>query len=174
MNSILYCLHNLSGKSRLGEMDAFIQHGGTSCLKHTIAVAYYSILFADFMRIRCNRRELIRGAVLHDYFLYDWHDGKKRRGVHGFTHPRTAMVNADRDFRLTETERDIIIKHMFPLTFFPPVCREGWIVCLIDKLCSVYETFKRKNSYSRVIVYGKTNGRELYREIQTLFYERSR
>lgn len=149
-------------------MDSFIQHGGTSCLKHTIAVAYYSILLADFMGIRYNRRELIRGALLHDYFLYDWHDGKKGRGMHGFTHPQTAMLNADKDFELTEVERDIIKKHMFPLTVIPPVCREGWIVCLVDKLCSVYETFKRKNSYNKVFTYAKVNDKELYKEIQTI------
>ena len=42
MNSVLYCLHNLSQKSHLRRMEKFTQHGDTSCLLHTIAVAYYS------------------------------------------------------------------------------------------------------------------------------------
>lgn len=75
MNSVLYCLHNLSQKSHLRRMEKFTQHGDTSCLLHTIAVAYYSIKIAEFFGIKYKKRDLIRGALLHDYFLYDWHDG---------------------------------------------------------------------------------------------------
>ena len=85
MNSVLYCVHNLSQKSHLRRMEKFTQHGDTSCLLHTIAVAYYSIKIAEFFGIKYKKRDLIRGALLHDYFLYDWHDGEKERRIHGFT-----------------------------------------------------------------------------------------
>ena len=119
----------------------YLQHGNMTVNSHVMNVARYSIALSDMLHICCNRRELIRGALLHDYFLYDWHDGARGRNIHGFTHPDTALRNADRDFTLTDTERDIIKKHMFPLTIKPPVCREGWIVCMVDKYCSLYETF---------------------------------
>ena len=167
MNSVLYCLNNLSKNSKLRRMDKFIQHGGTSCLKHTIAVAYYSIKIAELLGIRYKKRDLIRGALLHDYFLYDWHDGEGR-SIHGFTHPQTALENADRDFTLTEKERDIIKKHMFPLTLLPPMCIEGWIVCLVDKYCSLYETFNRNNAYSKVSTRAENIYTELYNEIQMI------
>jgi hypothetical protein len=33
---------------------------------------------------------------------------------------------------------------MWPWTLLhPPVCREGWIICLADKLCSAAETLFR-------------------------------
>ena len=70
---------------------------------------------------------------------------KRREEYTDFTHPMTALRNADRDFDLTDTERDIIKKHMFPLTVIPPTCREGWIVCLADKYCSLYETFEKRS-----------------------------
>lgn len=136
--------------SRLEKTDSYIQHGDTSCLLHTAAVAYYSIWLCRLIGLRVRRRELIRGALLHDYFLYDWHDGKKERRIHGFTHPTTALKNAMEDFELTERERDIIKKHMFPLTPVPPKYRESVIVCFVDKYCSLYETFKRKNTYARL------------------------
>ena len=163
MNSVLYCLHNLSQKSHLRRMEKFTQHGDTSCLLHTIAVAYYSIKIAEFFGIKYKKRDLIRGALLHDYFLYDWHDGEKERRIHGFTHPMTALRNADRDFDLTDTERDIIKKHMFPLTVIPPTCREGWIVCLADKYCSLYETFK-KEAYRKINTKITGDYAELYKE----------
>lgn len=122
---------------------------------------------AEFFGIKYKKRDLIRGALLHDYFLYDWHDGEKERRIHGFTHPMTALRNADRDFDLTDTERDIIKKHMFPLTVIPPTCREGWIVCLADKYCSLYETFK-KEAYRKINTKITGDYAELYKEIQMI------
>lgn len=145
MNAVLTQLNELLRNSRLEKTSEYIQHGDTSCLLHTVAVAYYSARIAQRLHIHCRKSELTRGALLHDYFLYDWHDGKKR-SLHGFTHPSKALENADMDFKLSNAERDIIKKHMFPLTVIPPVCREAWIVCMVDKACSIYETFT-KGSY---------------------------
>ena len=86
-----------------------------------------------------DRAALIRGALLHDYFLYDWHEKDDSHRLHGFTHPRTALRNACADWTLTDREQNIILRHMFPLTPVPPACREGWLVCLADKLCAVQE-----------------------------------
>ncbi len=49
-----------------------------------------------------------------------------------------------KEFELSRIEREVIKKHMFPLTPVPPpLCREGLMVCLVDKGCSLYETFKQ-------------------------------
>lgn len=117
-----------------------IQHGRTSVYQHSINVARFSVGLAAFLHIRVNRRRLIRGALLHDYFLYDWHEKNAGHSLHGFRHPYLALDNARRDFRLNAVERDIIKKHMFPLTPFPPMYAESWVVCLADKICSLYET----------------------------------
>lgn len=167
MNCILSCLQNVSGVSHIGRMRKFVQHGDTSCLLHSIAVAYYSLKLVNCFGVKCKKRELVRGALLHDYFLYDWHDGVKGRGLHGFTHPSASLQNADRDFILTDTERDIIKKHMFPLTVLPPKTREAWIVCLVDKLCSAYETVCR-SAYTRQRTKSVSEYRELYSQIKQL------
>ncbi|WP_051656816.1 HD domain-containing protein [Butyrivibrio sp. AE3004] len=124
----------------------FIQHGDMSVYEHSINVAERALRINRFLNAKCNERELVRGALLHDYFLYDWHkDGKDKGNVHpklhGFFHPGTALKNASRDFILTPREKDIIKKHMWPLTIVPPLCREAWIVTLADKYCSTMETF---------------------------------
>ena len=121
-----------------------IQHGTMTVHNHCMDVARYSLLLNNKLRIGCNKHDLIRGALLHDYFLYDWHDKEhNHRRPHGFFHASAALSNASRDFELTRIEKDIIKKHMFPLTPVPPKYKEGWVVCLADKVCSLGETIKR-------------------------------
>ncbi len=123
-------------------LDTFIQHGNISCKKHSIRVAHISLSINRFLKLNCNEKSLVRGALLHDYFLYDWHIKEKWHNWHGFRHPKIAMKNAIRDFAVTELEQDIIKKHMWPLTIIPPRRRESWIVSIADKYCSTMETIK--------------------------------
>lgn len=85
----------------------------------------------------------MRGALLHDYFLYDWHTKHEGHSLHGFFHPGRALKNAERDFSLSPTERNMIKTHMFPLTLPPPKCKESWILVVADKVCAIKETFKK-------------------------------
>ena len=89
-------------------------------------------------------REMIRGALLHDYFLYDWHKGKHPDFGHAFGHPERALRNALRDYKLTEREMQIIRHHMWPLTVIPPTCREAWVIIAADKICTVLEVFRKE------------------------------
>jgi uncharacterized protein len=121
-----------------------IQHGTMPVRSHSIIVALKCLAFSRALRLRCNQREMVRGALLHDYFLYDWHD-KEHVSIfklHGFFHPGVALKNASREYCLTAREKDIIKKHMWPMTLIPPFYREAWIVTLIDKCCSVVETLR--------------------------------
>lgn len=133
----------LERDGRLGLTRGFIQHGSVSVYAHVCSVARASLAFADALGrlgISVDRASLLRGALLHDYFLYDWHVPDPSHRLHGFTHPRCALRRAEEDFDLTERERIIIARHMFPLVPVPPTCREAWIVCLADKYCALVET----------------------------------
>jgi uncharacterized protein len=138
-------------------MDTFTQHGETSCLSHSLAVAYSSYFFCVRLDIDIDAKALIRGAMLHDFFLYDWHEKGDRKGLHGFTHPHTALKNAMTHFTLTPKEKDIIKKHMWPLTLFTmPRYKESFIVCFADKYCSLQETVNlRSRIYSKSAPIGK-------------------
>ena len=122
----------------------YIQHGTMPVHRHCIDVAEKSIAISKFLRIPCNEREMVRGALLHDYFLYDWHDKSREnyQRLHGFYHPGIALRNASMEYELTLREKDIIKKHMWPLTVVPPLCREAWIVTTADKYYSLLETLK--------------------------------
>ena len=136
-------LKELDEQGRMKYTQKYMQHSDISVYKHCISVAYTSVELADRLAWNVNRSELIRGALLHDYFLYDWHNSGEGHTFHAFTHARDAFVNAQKEFELSRIEREVIKKHMFPLTPVPPLCREGLMVCLVDKGCSLYETFKQ-------------------------------
>ena len=121
-------------------MSAYIQHGQTSCLAHSVAVAWYSFVVYKRLGLHGQERALVRGALLHDFFLYDWHEPGHPR-LHGFTHPGAAARNAVRYFGISGLEEDIIRKHMWPLTVIPPLHRAALIVSLVDKVCTVAEVF---------------------------------
>lgn len=119
-----------------------MQHGTVSVREHSMNVARTSLMLAETLHIPCDRRDLARGALLHDYFLYDWHkeDKDHPHKLHGFYHPGTALRNAEKEYELNGRQRDIIRKHMWPLTVKPPVYKESWIVTTADKYCSLLET----------------------------------
>ena len=131
---------------RTHQMEQFMQHGTASVFEHVLSVARTSLSIANKFQkigIKFDRRSIARGAILHDYFLYDWHEKNEYHNTHGFTHPGRAFKNASRDFELNDKEGDVIRKHMFPLTGIPPTRRESWMVCLADKWCALCETFKK-------------------------------
>ena len=133
-------INELHTKSRFLTTKNFIQHGNVSVYQHCIFVAYVSCRIANRFNLKVDKKSLIRGALLHDYFLYDWHDKNKPTKLHGFTHPKIALKNAIEDLELNEKEKDIILHHMFPLNPVPPTCKEAWIICLADKICATRET----------------------------------
>ncbi len=130
-----------------------IQHGTFSVYDHSLFVTKMCLHIASGLRIKVNTRALVRGALLHDYFLYDWHIPSKVKNTHGFTHPGAALRNAKKDFQLGIIECNMIHRHMFPLTPIPPKYRESVILCIADKVCAGYETAdgfkKRLNKFFR-------------------------
>ena len=137
------CVRELEERGRLGLTRSFIQHGTVSVYAHVTSVALAAVHVADMLArlgIAVDRASLVRGALLHDYFLYDWHDPDPSHSLHGFKHPFFALARSEEDFSLTARERNIIVRHMFPLVPVPPTCREAWIVCLADKYCATRET----------------------------------
>ncbi len=135
-------VREMLANERLLEMNQYIQHGNTTTLIHCLMVAYYSYLIALKVPFQYDLKSVIRGAMLHDFYLYDWHIPDIGHRLHGFKHPRFALNNARIHFTLNRVEEDIIEKHMWPLTLRKlPLYKESMLVCLVDKYCSFTETF---------------------------------
>lgn len=94
------------------------------------------------LHIGANPHALLVGALLHDFYLYDWHtDENHEHTLHGFRHPEIARQNARRYFHVEKQTQDVIRCHMWPLTLTQvPVSRAAILVCIADKTCSLYET----------------------------------
>lgn len=131
------CVKDLIKTPAVRKMNEYIQHSDITTLEHCIFVAYISFLVCRFFGFDCY--SAARGGLLHDLFLYDWHLENPSNGPHGFTHPTTALKNANHYFVLTEMEQDIIKKHMWPLTVRPPKYKESFVVSSADKFCALAE-----------------------------------
>lgn len=118
----------------------FIQHGNVSVYEHSLSVAVMCLRIKKYLPFKVNTRSLVRGALLHDYFLYDWHVADKSHKWHGFRHARSSWKNARRDFALNAVEENMILSHMFPLNLSVPRYRESVILCIADKICALSET----------------------------------
>lgn len=124
------------------EMDKYIQHGSTTTLDHCIAVSYLAYRLAKKKDL--DYISVARAGLLHDFYLYDWHELPKEKRFfkkHGFTHPQIAYENASKYFDLNDVEKDIIVKHMWPLTLrHIPKYKETTLVSFADKVVSSKET----------------------------------
>ena len=146
---------------------ANVQHGNMTVHQHCINVTKLSLKLSRKLPFHFNERALVRGALLHDYFLYDWHKkdpANEHKNLHGFYHPGIALKNAERDFDLTDREREIIKKHMWPLTVVPPTCREAWVVTMADKYCSLMETLKLHKGHGPKLI--KVKSKSHYIELR--------
>lgn len=141
-NDYYRCISDLIENEYVRQMDNYIQHGSTTTLKHCIMVSYNSYQLAKKMNL--DYISAARAGLLHDFYLYDWHDGPKADSFfkkHGFTHSRTALKNAEKYFELNDVEKDIILKHMWPLTLtLVPKYKESMLVSFVDKYISTKET----------------------------------
>lgn len=131
------CVRDLNESGALAPLSGFRQHGSYTRLDHCFNVSYLS--YALCLRLGLDYRAAARGGLLHDFFLYDWHTTKHEEGQHAFLHPHIALANAERHFELTPKERDIIVKHMWPLTISLPKSPEAFLVSCVDKYCAAEE-----------------------------------
>lgn len=150
-NEIIY---NIKINSTVLQMKNYRQHYNTSCYEHCLYVSYYTYLICK--KFHLDYISATRAAMLHDLFLYDWRKKQNRKGLHAFTHPKSALNNAIKLFKLNDIEKDVILKHMWPVTFALPKYKESYIITLTDKFSAIVETLEgleNTNTYRRMLRY---------------------
>ena len=118
-----------------------IEHHGTSRLKHSKRVSYYSYRICKSMHI--DYISAARAGLLHDFFISPIEQTKKEKIKSVFTHPKKALKTANTYFELNDLEQNIIMSHMFPIYIALPQYLESWIVSIVDKIVGIYEFFEK-------------------------------
>lgn len=133
-------IEDILANEKVQEMKKYRQHHKINCLDHCLFVSYNAYII-------CKKHDLdyistARAAMVHDLFLYDWRKRENgRKGLHAFTHPHRALEIASSFLELNDKEKDIILKHMWPVTFKIPKYKESFIVSFVDKCFAVEESF---------------------------------
>ena len=142
-------VHDILNNEEYQQLASFTHHKPFTTLEHSLRVAQIAYNWSIKLEkaLNLDTYAITRGALLHDFFLYDWHELRPNGSRwHGFRHPRIACQNAERCFSISEKEKDIILSHMWPLTPRIPHSREAFLVMMADKMASIQEfryKFKR-------------------------------
>ncbi len=161
INTFEKCIGSLFITDDVQQMKDIKHHLNLTCLDHSLFVSYVS--YRICRTLGWDYESAARGGLLHDLFLYDWRKGKPEEGWHGTVHPGIALRNAeelchtdDSQHDLNDVEKDMIIKHMWPVTADKPSYKESMLVCLVDKLCAaaemtlIFQMIKFKSKYFRI------------------------
>lgn len=144
MNDSLYMstVRKMAFDPRLMKMRQFRQHGSSNTYDHTLHVAIGAYKLAKWTHLKVDEESMARGAMLHDFYLYDIKESGYSAWRHGTGHAMVALENAEQEFDLNDKERNIIYSHMWPLNItHVPKCRESVLIGIADKYAAVAERF---------------------------------
>jgi len=130
-------IKDISNNETVQSLRCFKHHYGSNRYEHCISVAYTSYKICKALGL--DHVSAARAGVLHDLFLYDCEDPETRPKKHISEHPKVALDNAEKLFILNDIEKDIILKHMWPVTFSSPRYLETLVVTFVDKYCAIKE-----------------------------------
>ena len=114
-------------------------HHATNRLDHINRVSKLSFHVSRLLKL--DYVSCTRGALLHDFFTSD---DVKRKEYKKFlsNHPKIALSNSKEYFNINEIEEDVILSHMYPMVKGKPKTKEAKVVCIADKVVSIYEFFR--------------------------------
>ncbi len=150
MNTGFYsCISDIIEHPQLLKLTKITHHISTTRFQHCLNVSYYSYIVCR--KLGLDARSAARAGLLHDLFFYDRkkYNLKKRKNQpsHSLMHSMIALKNASELTEINPVERDIISKHMWPVTRALPKYRETYIITIIDKFCAVIEFFCGKKQH---------------------------
>lgn len=124
-----------------------VAHHGNNRLDHINRVSKMSFYLSK--KLGLDYVSCTRGALLHDFFTIDDLSRSKEK-YNNFLqeHPRISLENSKEYFELNDVEEDIILTHMYPIVKGKPKYAESKVVCICDKLVSLYEFFRYQVSFS--------------------------
>lgn len=132
---IEYCkiLEDLLNHPKVKEMKKYPHHRNIDTHFHSVYVSYN--VFKISKKLNLDFKEITRAALLHDFYLYDWHITKHEE-KHAWYHPKQAVKNTQKYIgNLSEMQKEMILYHMWPLAKTPRSIG-GFILTFCDKHCA--------------------------------------
>lgn len=141
-DSIFYCcIDDIIGAPEVERLKTITHHITTTRFQHCLNVSYYCYQVCRALHL--DARSAARAGLLHDLFYYDRKEynshKSKNQPSHSKKHSDIAVHNAERLTEINPMERDIIEKHMFPMTLSLPKYKETYIITFVDKYCAILE-----------------------------------
>ena len=137
-------------------MKKYRHHREITTHYHSVYVSYNVLKVCEKLSVT-NEREIVRAALLHDFYLYEWYTEKHDEN-HIFYHPKESVKNIEAHFgELTELQRNMILSHMFPTAKVMPKYFGSWLLTLTDKRCATADYFKISRAFEPV--YNEINAR---------------
>ncbi|MBR4627336.1 MAG: HD domain-containing protein [Ruminococcus sp.] len=132
---------DIIGCEELAELKKITHHISTTRFQHCLNVSYHSYVICR--KLHLNARSAARAGLLHDLFYYDRKEYNASRGKgqlsHSAMHAKLAAENAAGVTEISPLERDMIEKHMWPVTRPLPRHKETYVITVVDKYCAVLE-----------------------------------
>ncbi len=131
-----------------------IPHHNSNRLDHSLRVSYVS--YSICKKLGLNYQSVAKAGLLHDLYFNrttDCKEFKDKVKLYTYEHPMDAVKNAENLFYLTPLEKNIIVSHMWPLSFKMPKYKESVIVGLVDKYLS-FKDFGLKFQYKLSFLIG--------------------
>lgn len=118
------------------KLDTCEHHVDISRQQHCLNVAYYAFSAARMLGLDAS--SVVRAGLLHDLFFYNSRESDL--GIrHSYVHPIQALSNAEENYELNDKEREIILRHMWPICAGIPRHMETYLVSCVDKYCATLE-----------------------------------
>lgn len=117
-------------------------HHGISRYEHVLRVSKLTFGFCKIFKVK-RISEITRAALLHDFYFdkdLEEYDAYEKLSIH----PYKALDNALKYYDLSDLEKDIIVKHMYPHTKKRPKYFGSYLVSICDKVAATYEMSRFK------------------------------
>ena len=115
----IYLIREFIHTEEFGIMKSYKHHKNSNLYIHSVRVAYLCYNHHKCFKMKSDLGELVKGALLHDFYLYDLDAQRQKHRFHWFKHPSLALIEAEKRYDLTPVQVNMIKNHMFPLTLIP-------------------------------------------------------
>ena len=116
----------------------FYRHHDNTRLDHCLKVSYNAYKLAK--KFNLDYKAVARAGLLHDFFYGDLrYINVIERKYMLNAHPYFAYYNASKIFKLNEKEKNMILYHMFPISYEVPRYKESILLDLVDDLEALKE-----------------------------------